>query len=194
MKTKLLILATMGLALPHCAEKANDPAAPAASDTNTAADDTPSGVQPGALQFSSLSDLPTSTGPVQSYGVDDASTEAAQARSFNQLEISTELTTLADEGASFGETVQDLQAKFDAASNPSKAMCDVTNHSMKFIFEAGGPDFTNCLIRNGMGLKDATDIYDGEDHVYKGSMEMEEGLYEFLVKVNVKKVDDDDRI
>jgi hypothetical protein len=187
MNTKLMFLMTISLAMPSCAEKAKDEAAPAASDTTTA-DDTPSNTQPGAFQFSSLSDLPTSIGPVQSYGASDTSTEAEEARSFNQLAVSTELTTLAEDGASFGATVQALQAKFDAASNPSKAMCDVTNQSMKFVFEAGGPDSTNCMIREGMNLKDATDIYDGEDHIYKGSMEWEQGVYVFLVKLNVKKV------
>jgi hypothetical protein len=144
------------------------------------------GSAPGTLALSTIESLPSVLDPVLALDPNDSSTEAKEAAAFDKLAIDAALTTTAEEGASLGKSVATLNAAFEAATNPSKAMCDTVNSAMKFVFEAGSPDFMSCIIK-GSGLSADETLYAGTEKLYKFSITMEGQTMRYLVKLKVNR-------
>jgi hypothetical protein len=179
-----------------CTKKTQENTTPAASSTATStatATLTSTGtaqntdpIAAGQLAISTLEALPSVIDPVLPFDGDDSSLDADVAAAFDDLAVETGLTTLAETGAVLGRKVADLNAAFNAAENPSRAMCDTVNQSMKFVFEAGSPDFMACVIK-GAGLSKDEALYSGTDKVYEFVAGMGGETRRFLVKINIKR-------
>lgn len=181
-----------------CTKKTQENTTPAASSTATSTETSTStqtstgtaqGTDPiasGQLAISTLEALPSVIDPVLPFGEDESSLDADIAAAFDDLAVETGLTTLAKTGAVLGRKVADLNAAFNAAENPSRAMCDTVNQSMKFVFEAGSPDFMSCIIK-GSGLSKDETLYSGTDKLFELVVGMEGVTRRYLVKINIKR-------
>lgn len=159
-----------------------------ATATGTATSAGTGGTPAGTLALSTIEGLPSVLDPVLAFDADNKADEAVAAAAFDRLAVETELTTLAETGASLGRKVSDLNAAFEAAETPSKAMCDTVNATMKFVFEAGSPDKMACVIKVA-GLSDDESLYTGVDKVYLFNVSMEGKAMRYLMKLNVSRKD-----
>lgn len=195
---RLVSLVVFALAGSACTKKTQETTSPAASSTATSTETSTAtqtstgaaqGTDPivsGQLAISTLEALPSVLDPVLPFGDDESSLDSDIAAAFDDLAVETGLTALATTGAVLGRKVADLNAAFNAAENPSRAMCDTVNQSMKFVFEAGFPDFMSCIIK-GSGLSKDETLYSGADKVYEFVAGMDGQTRRYLVKINIKR-------
>jgi hypothetical protein len=164
-------------------------------DENSADDPT---YTTGTVAITTVEKILQVVDPVIAYPATDMSPEAVEARAFGQLAISTELTTAAKNGVSFGKKTSEIKEEF-ATKKGSKAFCDSVNRSMKFFKEASAPDFSLCALKLGakkqkIVLTDkATSgnaIDNGVQKIWDFKIEAPQGSQKFRMKF---RIDTDDK-
>lgn len=143
------------------------------SDEAASVSDTP---EVGTLQLETLNKVIGITDPVASFPASDASTSAAAAISFNQLNIGS-LFINASQGVSLGASTDTIKSKF-AQANGSKAFCDTVNNAMKFFKEASQADFNLCILKRAQGLT----IRDGDYQTWDFKAKAQGGSFTFRMK------------
>lgn len=115
----------------------------------------------GTLAIGTLEDIPQITDPVAEYAASDVSTEAAEAKAFDSLQISSSLTN-ATRGLKFGDTPSFLQSAFDGATNPSEAYCFSLNTAMLALANVSESDLNLCMLKGSL-----SDQYDQSTTEYQ---------------------------
>jgi hypothetical protein len=125
------------------------------------------------LEVGAIEDVKGITDPVIEFASGDTSTAAVAAANFDSLAIDDAAftATTATTGVSIGSSTADIKAAF--GSSGSKAYCETVNQGMKFFFNVGAVDWSQCVLKKL--LKSQKGIYDGKEHILSmsGKVEMD---------------------
>ena len=161
------------------------------SDDQTTAEGVETHTKAGTILIEAFEALPKITDPVAEFASSALGTAVEEAKSFNSLQIDTQLTT-ASTGISMGGLVSDLKSRFDANENASSSLCRTMNQAFRFMAGAVEPDLTTCYIEAAFGNR--AEFYDGDYHIYDFSIveveDDQEETFNLRAKVKVEAEDD----
>lgn len=131
-------------------DKGTDSAKPESADKTDAQDDGTDGQESeptaaGTVAIETVQKITQITDPVAAFPATDMSEEALAARVFDNVAVSTSLTSTPSNGIYFGQSTQDIKTAFGTAG--SKAYCNSVNSAMKFFMEVSNADFNLCILK-----------------------------------------------